>query len=78
MGQKSKAENTHYATKLWTNCFQDYCYRNNIGEIDSIASDDLPKVLENFFMEIHKVKKSESDSEDKHSAHSDDENDIQY
>ena len=63
MKKKSKVENTHKATKLWTNCLQEYLMSNGLGMIDEIEDDSVPKTLENFFMEICKVKKFDLDSE---------------
>ena len=63
MKLKAKAENTHKATKLWTNCFQNYLTRNGLPDIDTISNNELPSVLENYFIEIRKVKKTAEDSE---------------
>ena len=64
MKKKSKAENTHKATNYAIiNCLQEYLMSNGLGKIDEIEDDTLPKTLENFFMEIRKVKKFDSDSE---------------
>ena len=57
MKKKSKAENTHKAMKLWNNCLQEFLTSNGLGNIDEIEVDSLPKILENFSMEIRKMKK---------------------
>ena len=81
MKLKSKAENTQKAAQLWTNCFKEYLSRNELPDIDAISNEQLPNILENFFMEIRKVKKSADDSDNKESKDqfdSDSEDDLQF
>ena len=50
---KSKAESTHQATKVWTNCFNNNLKEKELPKIDNILTEDLPQGLEDFYNETN-------------------------
>lgn len=48
-------DNTKKVTKIWMKCFNDYLTERDLPDQDTISSDDLPKVLEEFYTELRKV-----------------------
>ncbi len=43
------AKNTKNATKLWIGYFKDFLQLERLPDIDSVNTDELPSILENFF-----------------------------
>ena len=61
---RTKAENTHKATKQWVSVFQEYLMENDCGDIDAIETDKLPNIPEKFCYEIRKITKDEPGQSD--------------
>ena len=47
---KKNKENTNKATKVWVTCFTDYLIEKGLPDIDDIATEDLPQILETFML----------------------------
>lgn len=61
--QRSKAPNTHRATKLWTTCFSEYLVEKQLAPMDQLTNEELPDVLEQFYAEVCKKEKRISGQE---------------
>ena len=49
-----KAENTNIATKQWVSCLQAYLNERKLGQLDDIETEDLPKIIGDFYFSIRK------------------------
>ena len=56
--KKCKFPNTNKATKLWVNCFENYLIEKGLPKADGISNDELPEVLENFYIEVKRCNKN--------------------
>ena len=56
--KRQKAENTNKLTRLWMNCFNEYLEAKGQPNVNAIPTEDLPKILEQFYLEIHKRRKT--------------------
>lgn len=50
-----KRDSTKRATKLWMKCLNDYLAENDLPNSEEIETDQLPKVLEDFYVELRKA-----------------------
>ena len=48
--EQANAKNTNKATKVALRCLNEYLMDKNLGSLDQIADDDLPEILENFYV----------------------------
>ena len=56
--KKVKCKSTVRATDTWVSLFKDYLFENDLPEIDDIATEDLPKILCNFYPSCKNLRKS--------------------
>ena len=57
--ENRKAQNTNRATKQWISCLNDFLNERNMGDVDQLNIDDLPKVIGEFYFSARKKRISE-------------------
>ena len=73
--EKRKADNTNKATKLWVDCFNDYLKDNGLGDVVELKAEQLPAILEKFYVEVRSQKQILNENGD---PILDEDGDIQY
>ena len=63
--RNSKAANTNKATDLWMNCFSDYLAEKELPKVQDIATDELPTILSDFYVEVKKKDRKKPQQEGK-------------
>ena len=54
--KRRKAQNTNKSTKLWIDCLEDYLKARDLGGVDALKAEDLPQLLETFYVEVRSQK----------------------
>ena len=59
---KRKAQNTNKVTKLWIDCFSDYLHQKQLPQVEDLTAEQLPNILENFYVEVRSQKQVVNDN----------------